>query len=64
MYYRALHRAQAIREKLGGSGNIALLFPEKPKGMHEDIDKLTDQVAAVTRTTEEIKTEISDADER
>jgi len=28
---------------------------------HEDIDKLKDQVAAVTTTTEQIKTEISDA---
>lgn len=28
---------------------------------HEDIRKLTDQVAAVTTTTEQIKTEISDA---
>lgn len=32
--YRALHKAQAIRERLGGSANMTLPFPEKPKGMH------------------------------
>ncbi len=32
--YRALHKAQAIREKLGGSANMMEPFPEKPKGMH------------------------------
>ena len=31
---RALHRAQAIREKLGGSGNLGAVFPRKPNGMH------------------------------
>ncbi len=31
---RALYRTQAIRMKLGGSGNILLPFPPKPKGMH------------------------------
>jgi hypothetical protein len=30
---RALTRAQAIREKLGGSGSMAERFPSKPKGM-------------------------------
>ena len=32
--YRALHKAQAIRERLGGSANMTMPFPEKPKGMH------------------------------
>jgi hypothetical protein len=32
--YRALHKAQSIRERLGGSANMTRPFPEKPKGMH------------------------------
>jgi hypothetical protein len=32
--YRALHKAQSIRARLGGSANVMEPFPEKPKGMH------------------------------
>jgi len=32
--YRALHKAQSIQERLGGSANMMKPFPEKPKGMH------------------------------
>ena len=32
--FRALRRAQTLRIRLGGSGSMGELFPEKPKGMH------------------------------
>ena len=32
--YRSLHRARAIRRKLGGSISLAEPFPPKPQGMH------------------------------
>jgi hypothetical protein len=32
--YRALHRAQDIRRRLGGSANMTKQFPEKPREMH------------------------------
>ena len=34
--YRALHRAQDIRQRLGGSANMMKPFSEKPKGMHHE----------------------------
>lgn len=33
-YLRALHKAQAIRMRLGGSASMYDPFPPKPKGMH------------------------------
>ncbi len=32
--YRALHKAQGIRERLEGSANMMEPFPERQKGMH------------------------------
>ncbi|MGI9049257.1 MAG: hypothetical protein ACR2GU_07785 [Rubrobacteraceae bacterium] len=34
MMYRTIHKAQDIRERLGGSANMMEPFPERPKGMH------------------------------
>jgi hypothetical protein len=33
-HFRAIYRAQAIRKKLGGSINLSLPLPGKPRGMH------------------------------
>jgi hypothetical protein len=33
-YDRLLRKVQGIRERLGGSGNLSMPFPPKPKGMH------------------------------
>ena len=33
-HYRAIYRAQAMRQKLGGSLNLPLPLPVRPKGMH------------------------------
>ena len=55
-WVRPLSRAQKIRERLGGSGSLDELFPEKPKGMHwrtynrlkRQDDLLTDRWATMT----------------
>jgi hypothetical protein len=31
---RGLHKARKIRDRLGGSANMAVAFPDRPKGMH------------------------------
>ncbi len=42
--YRALHKAQGIRERLGGSANMMEPFPERPKGMrHETYRQLREE---------------------
>jgi hypothetical protein len=33
-WHRSLHKAQAIRNRLGGSGSLVDPFPNRPKGMH------------------------------
>jgi hypothetical protein len=34
--YRALHKAQSIRERLGGSASMMKPFPQRPEGMHHE----------------------------
>jgi hypothetical protein len=31
---RGLHKARKIRASLGGSANMGIAFPDRPKGMH------------------------------
>lgn len=41
---RGIRKAQAIRQRLGGSANLARPFPHKPKGMHwETYDRLENE---------------------
>jgi hypothetical protein len=57
------HQCRPVIHRRVGRSVLRRLLKTKGENLatHEDIDKLVDQVKVVTATTEQIKTEISDA---